>query len=183
MQQRKKMREEIIAYLKSDKHAKFVENNALVTKNNGYGDFLSIPNKTVFIDEFVSCLSDKGDFSVDPNGFSYYNVAGSLNSFRDMFELVLIYKNQRRYTIKSGYGGIESFRIIEHSTEDEKVDRQKKKYSTYAVIEKNGKKALIKVLAGDPNAINKSKYLKNEFIDEMEDDEVILLFNLNKDIK
>lgn len=96
---------------------------------------------------------------------------------------VEFYFKSRKYNLKSGYYREKKLRLTRKSSEEELLAKRKKKYSDYAIIEHRGEKALVRFLAGDHKALT-SKYIKQDIVNGMDDDAIILLYKLkNGDIK
>jgi len=74
-------------------------------------------------------------------------------------------------------------KIIARSTQEEILEKREKNETNYAVIKKDGKKALVKFIAGDREVINASKFIKIKEVEGMSEEEsLVLLFKLNNNI-
>lgn len=93
---------------------------------------------------------------------------------------ITITYNGRRYTISSWRNNL---RMVQETTEYEKEERMKKVQTDYAIIQRNGKKALVKFLDGDRKALKRGSFIKKKTHENLTDDSVTLLFNLDPDME
>jgi hypothetical protein len=105
---------------------------------------------------------------------------GNRLSFERNYRFIEVefYFKSRKYELKTGYYVDKKLRLIRQSTDDELLKNRKKKYSDYAIIQHKGQKALVKFLTGDHKALT-SKYIKQDVVNGMDDDAIILLYKLN----
>ena len=142
------------------------------------------------IKDIVDNLSVK--FSVLNEGYVYfrincltkdeYNVESPVpySSIAYNFQFYL-FRNGRKYTFYTTWGG--NFGIRESSTEEEIEKKRKTRETDYAIIERNGKKALVKFVDGDRGAIQANKFIKRSKADIDDEKTMRLLFKLNDDLK
>jgi hypothetical protein len=185
--ERKQFREELLSYVKSNEFNKFMEDNSKIMEihTGTHKKYAININKDLVVSEILKHSTVGTDFSIIDASifFQIHSEVDIIVNTNLRGAILLLYKNSRYYTINFPWGNIfRDIRLIEHSTDEEKAEKRKKKYSEYAIIKRNGQRALVKILAGNPDAIKKTDYIKNNIVNKMDDDEMILLFSLNKNI-
>ena len=74
-------------------------------------------------------------------------------------------------------------RIREQATEEEVLAKREDRETNYAIIERNGKRALVKFIEGDRAAIQSAKFIRRSKADIDDDDTMSVLFKLNDNLK
>jgi hypothetical protein len=187
--ERETFKSEIIDFLKSTHFGEILVNTSSICGSN----WITKLNCTEFKNELVKKLSLNFTRLDDSGTFEYLRAWNSEmrdiskpldpKKFDQIHFKIYLTRNSRKYLI-STYGDFErNLKILESAPLDEIEARKKKRDTDYIIIERNGKKALVKFIEGDRDAIPSGKFIKRSKVDLDDEKTMRLLFKLNDDLK